>query len=318
MVNSRFVVGVDGGGSKTVALIADERGRIYGRGETGSSNYHNIGAKAAGVAIKRAVRSAQNQAGLSGKSISTSVVALAAIDCANDRKIAERFVQKIKIATKNFVVHDSVAALYASTRGEPGVIVISGTGCVAAGINKHGRYARVGGWGYILGDEGSAYDIGRKGLNYAFRSLDGMVPPTKLVTIFKRFFGVKNLEDTLERIYTEGFTVKEIAHLAPLVSKAARHDRVSRQIVKTAGVELAKLVCAVAQQLRMTDERFTVAIVGGNFRSGRYLLRPFEASIREKCPYVKIIKLKTEPVNGAVLLALSVLHNGDNVIHRLR
>src|SRR5208283_4266980 len=260
MNKNRFVVGVDGGGSKTVALIADERGRIYGRGESGPSNYHNIGANAAGRAIKKAVKEAQTQAGLIDKVLLTSVVALAAIDCTNDKKIAQRFVQKTKIARKNFVVHDSIAALYASTRGEPGVIVISGTGCVAAGINRHGQYARAGGWGYLIDDEGSAYDIGRKGLNYAFKSLDGRVPDTKLVAIFKRFFGVKNLEDALERIYS-GLTVREIAHLAPLVSKAAHTDKVSRQIVNTAGVELAKLVCAVSRQLRMTNERFTVSIV---------------------------------------------------------
>ena len=318
MNKNRFVVGVDGGGSKTVALIADESGRIHGRGESGSSNYHNVGADAAGGAIKKAVKEAQIQAGLGGKFLSTSVVALAAIDCSNDKKIAQRFVQKTSIARKNFVVHDSIAAIYASTRGEPGVIVNSGTGSVAAGINRHGQYARAGGWGYILDDEGSGYDIGRKGLNYAFKSLDGRVPATKLVTIFKRFFGVKNLEDALERIYTDGLTVEEIAHLAPFVSKAAHNDQVSRQIVRAAGVELAKLVCAVSRQLRMTNERFTVTIVGGSFKSGRNLLRPFEASIKKECPHVRINKLKIEPVNGAVLLALSVLHNGEDVIRKLQ
>jgi N-acetylglucosamine kinase len=318
MNKNRFVVGVDGGGSKTVALLADENGRIHGRGESGSSNYHNIGTDAAGRAIKKAVKEAQTQAGRSGKFLSTSVVALAAIDCDHDKKVTQHFVQKTKIARKNFVVHDSVAALYASTRGKPGVIVNSGTGSVAAGINRHGQYARAGGWGYILDDEGSAYDIGRKGLNYAFRSLDGRTPATSLVTIFKRFFGVKNLEDVLERIYTDGLTVEEIAHLAPLVSKAAHSDQVSRQIVNAAGVELAKLVCAVSRQLKMTNERFTVTIVGGSFKSGRNLLRPFEASIRKECPHVRISKLKIEPVNGAVLLALSVLHNGENVIRKLR
>jgi len=318
MNKNRFVVGVDGGGSKTVALIADERGRIYGRGESGSSNYHNIGANAAGRAIKKAVKEAQTQAGLIDTLPSTSVVALAAIDCSHDKKIAHHFVQKTRIARKNYVVHDSIAALYASTRGEPGVIVISGTGCVAAGINRHGQYARAGGWGYLLDDEGSAYDIGRKGLNYAFRSLDGRVPNTKLVPIFKRFFGVKNLEDALGRIYSGGLTVREIAHLAPLVSKAAHNDRVSRQIVNTAGVELAKLVCAVSRQLRMTNERFTVSIVGGNFKSGKNLLQPFEADIRKECPHVRISKLKIEPVNGALLLALLVLHNGESVIRKLQ
>lgn len=311
------ILGIDGGGSKTVALVADENGRVLGRGETGPSNYHNIGVNAAGRAIKKAVEEAQAQAGLKGRIPEVAVVALAAIDCATDKRIARRFVQRLAIARKSFVIHDSIAALYASTRGKPGVIVISGTGCVAAGINKHGQYARAGGWGYIIDDEGSAYDMGRQGIKYAFKSLDGRIPNTELVQIFKRVFHVKNLDDAMERIYVEGLSVEEIAHFAPLVSKAARHDQVSRQIVNKAGLELAKLVRAVATRLRMTDEQFTVSIVGGNFKSGRNLLRPFELSIREECPHVRISKLRAEPVSGALLIALSVLRKGESEISKI-
>src|SRR3972149_8406973 len=189
----RFVVGVDGGGTKTVALVGTVRGRVLGRGESGSSNYHNVGPIAASMAIGRAVIEAQRQAGLEGQKAEIAVVALAAVDSVKDRMAAERFVRTAKIARKSIVVHDSMAALYAATRGRPGIVVVSGTGCVAAGINKAGRYFRASGWGYIVDDEGSGYDIGRETPPKAFKAVDGRGPKTRLVSIFNRKFRVVKL-----------------------------------------------------------------------------------------------------------------------------
>ena len=169
----RYVIGIDGGATKTVALIGTENGKILGRGESGSSNYHNIGTTAASAAIKRAVREALRQARIVGSNPDVAIVALAAINSPRDLAIAHRFVRATKIASRTLVVHDSVAALQAATHGKPGIVVISGTGCVAAGINREGNYIRAGGWGYLIDDEGSAYDIGKKALRSAFRMRDG-------------------------------------------------------------------------------------------------------------------------------------------------
>jgi N-acetylglucosamine kinase-like BadF-type ATPase len=302
-----YVVGVDGGASKTVALIGNGNGRIMGRGESGSSNYHNIGAPAATRSIKIAVTEAKRHAGLTGKKLETAVVALAAINSPKDRAEARRFVRNAEIARVSFVVHDSVAALYAATLGRPGIVVISGTGCVAAGIDRAGRYARVGGWGYLVDDEGSAYDVGRKALNRAFRAIDGRAPPTKLVPILKRRFRVEVLEDAQKQIYSNGLSVGEIARIAPLVSRAAARDQACKQILNDAGVKLAELACAVARRLKMTRDRVTVVVVGGNFKSGPPLLRPFKARIERECPRARIVRLKIQPAQGAFALAVSEL-----------
>lgn len=138
----RFIIGVDGGGTKTVALVATTAGKVLGRGEAGPSNYHNVGPIAASRAIKQSVIRAKKQAGLAGTKADIAVVALAAVDSERDRASSERFVRRSGM-TKNLIVHDSKAALYAATGGRPGIIVIAGTGCVAAGINKAGKYSRV-------------------------------------------------------------------------------------------------------------------------------------------------------------------------------
>jgi N-acetylglucosamine kinase-like BadF-type ATPase len=209
-----------------------------------------------------------------------------------------------------------VAALYAATRRKPGIVVISGTGCVAAGVNEAGEYARAGGWGYLIDDEGSAFDIGRKALTRAFRMLDGRARPTNLISILKRKFQVKMLEDALSLIYANGVSVEEVARLASLVSRAASRDKACKEILNNAGITLAELACAVARRLCMTDDSFKVATVGGSFKSGRHLLKPFTARIKSECPRARVIRLKVEPARGAFLLAASELLNRSD--HRTR
>jgi N-acetylglucosamine kinase-like BadF-type ATPase len=300
----RYVIGIDGGATKTVALIGTENGRILGRGESGPSNYHNIGATAAGAAIKLAVKRARQQAGIRNKA-EVAVVALAAVDSPRDKATVLRLIKSTRIARRRLVVHDSLAALQAATRGRPGIIVISGTGCVAAGLNEAGQYARAGGWGYLVDDEGSAYDIGAKALRSAFRMLDGRSPRTKLTLALMRRFRVKTLEDALVQIYSGRFGVDAIAGLTPLISKLATSDRVCRSILKDAGVSLAGLACAVAKRLTMKDGAFTVSLVGGTFKAGRRLLQPFRARVRKECPRARIEIMKIEPAAGAFSFAVS-------------
>lgn len=299
----RYVVGVDGGATKTVALVGTEDGRNLGRGESGTSNYHNIGEAAAGKAIKEAVNEAQERAGLSHRKLDLAVVALAAVDSSRDKAAAYRFVRTAKIARRIIVVHDSVAALYAATAGRPGIIVIAGTGCVAAGINKAGEYARAGGWGYLVDDEGSAYDIGRRALLSTFKMLDGRAPRTKIAAMVKRRLSVDKIEDALALIYSNSFDVEDVARLAPLVSKAAPHDEICMGILNNAGVALAELVCAVARRLGMNRDRFAIDLIGGAFKAGRPILGPLRATVRKACPYAQVRHLGIEPAKGSLLLA---------------
>lgn len=303
----RYVIGIDGGATKTVALIGTENGKILGRGESGPSNYHNVGATAASAAIKLAVKRARQHAGI-GTEVEVAVIALAAVDSPRDKATVHRLNRSIRIARRSLVIHDSLAALQAATRGRPGIIVISGTGCVAAGLNETGQYARAGGWGYLIDDEGSAYDIGTKALRSAFRMLDGRSPKTRLPSALMRRFRVKTLQDALGQIYSGKFGVDGVAGLAPLISKLAKSDRVCRSILNDAGISLAGLACVVAKRLKMNNDTFTFSLVGGTFKAGRYLLQPFRARIRKECSRAKIEIMKIEPALGAFSLAVSEVH----------
>ena len=306
MATHSYVAGVDGGATKTTALIADENGKVLSRGKSGSSNYHNVGVRAARESIRDSVKRALRNAGIEGKP-KIVVVALAGIDSEKDKRIASDFVRDAKIAHTSIVIHDSVAALYAATNGGPGIVVNSGTGSFAAGINSNGQYARAGGWGYIIGDEGSAYEIGKEALNMAFRSFDQREAHTILVDRLKQWFGAKQLDELVSRVYAGDLTVEKIARLVPLVARAARSDRISRKILAAAGVELAELACAVARQLKMTKEHFMVAAVGGSFRSGQYIMRSFKSRIKERCPHARVVRLNVDPAQGSLAIALAKL-----------
>ena len=320
-----YIVGVDGGASKTIALIATESGKIVGRGRSESSNYQNVGAGSAGEAIRLAVESALNTAHLTRKDLAIAVVALAGIDSSKDITEARRFTRLANIAAQSFVTHDSVSALYAATQGQPGIIVNSGTGSFAAGINASGKYARAGGWGYLIGDEGSAFDIGRMALALSFKMLDGRVKPSRLQNVIRKHFHVSSLEDALTSVYPA--KVDDIARIAPIVARLASTDSTCRRILDSAGLELGELACVIARKLDMTQGTFPIVTTGGGFKSGRYLVRSFSARIKRECPRAAISILRTEPARGALMLASHKLHehkrylankmaNLNGVVHR--
>ncbi len=310
MVTDRYVVGVDGGATKTLAMIGTAAGKVLGRGVGGSSNHHNIGELASSKAIRAAVANAKKQAGLARRKAAMAIVALAAVDSTEDFRVARRFVRRANVAEESLVIHDSVAALYAATQGRPGIVVNSGTGCFAAGVNHAGEYVRIGGWGYLIDDKGSGFDIGMSAITMAFRMMDGRTPPTKLPTLLKRRLGVKMFDEILDNIYANKLSVEDIARLAPLVSKAASNDRICRRILNAAGTSLAELAITAARRLKMTNRPFQLATVGGGFRSGRYLLEPFTSTVKNECPHARFVTLRDEPARAAYLIATKLAQYG--------
>jgi N-acetylglucosamine kinase-like BadF-type ATPase len=307
-LTDRYVIGIDGGATKTIAIFGSADGKILGRGRGGPSNDHNVGASGAIESIKCAVSEAKLQAGVGTAEI--AVVALAAIDSSGDERVATRFARKTSIARRIFVVHDSIAYLQAAFDGRPGIMVESGAGSVAAGINSSGRYVRVGGWGSLVDDEGSGYDIGKKALNATFRAADGRGPQTKLVSAVKRKYRLKRLEDLIYTIYSTRITVDEIASLTYLVSKAAPRDEVSRRILRDAGTTLGELACVVAKRLDVNRRHISVAAVGGVFNAGKYLTEAFKQRIKQECPLAKVVRPQVEPAVGAFSLAIRKANPG--------
>lgn len=260
-------LGIDGGQSSTKALIADELGRIIGNGTGGPCN-HVSGPERREkffAAINSCVDEACQRAGLDASSVHFAAACLGFSGGAADKEV---YVREAIRSAQYKVTHDAEIALSGATEGQPGIIVIAGTGSMAFGRNAAGRSARAGGWGYIFGDEGGAFDIVRQALRAALKYEEGWGPETNLRERLLSETGAPNANDLMHRFYTDEFPRDRIAILAPLVADAAiGGDRAAKMIIRTAAAQLASLARGVHDSLFQKAESVPVCYIGGVFRS---------------------------------------------------
>jgi N-acetylglucosamine kinase-like BadF-type ATPase len=321
-----YVFGIDGGGTKTICLLMDENKQVLGRGEAGPSNYQTLGIQA----TKQSIQLAIEQAVLSAKikvnsnfNIAAICLGLAGVGRAKDIEIVQFLVQNLQLThnlpiaqlwqPKNIVVCSDCTIALVGGIGHPiGIAVIAGTGSIIFGQNCQGKTKRVGGWGYILGDEGSGYDIAIRGLQAALRYYDGRGNDTTLAENFQIHLGLKNLEELVEIIYRRDWGVKEIAALSLIVDRAAAAgDRVADDIINNAVLELTLATKTAISELFNQTEEFEIVTIGGVWGGEANCRGRFEAAISAIAPLAKIILPRHEPAFGAGLLALNTLNNSQ-------
>ena len=270
---TQFFLGVDGGQSSTKALIGDETGRVLGAGEGGPCNH--VGAAEGRAKLTRAVqdcvRKACDAAGLDSDEIEFAAACFGMSGGPDDK---ESLLREILRTDKLFVTHDALIALSGATGGAPGIITIAGTGSMGFGRNAAGQTARAGGWGYIFGDEGGAFDIARQALRAALRFEEGWGQRTVLRDRFLEATGASDANDALHRFYTQEYPRQRVATYARLVDEVAiGGDEVAVSILNNAAQQLAMLAAAVRRQLWNEREPANVAFAGAVFRSTPLLAR---------------------------------------------
>jgi N-acetylglucosamine kinase-like BadF-type ATPase len=299
---SPWLLGLDGGATKTTAAVfnVDTYGVWLGR--AGSSNPFADGFDAAVAAIRAAVRAALGAAGIDAGDIAAGVMAIASADTAVDQARLHDGLVATQPVHPLIVVNDVVAAWCAGTLGGPGVAVIAGTGSNSFGVNARGQTWRCGGWGHLLDDTGSAYWIGLEVMRAAVRYRDGRGPYTQLVHRLLAEHSLASVEDLQPFVY-EHFNKARIASFARLAAAAATDgDGAARRILHEAGTDLARMVCTVIEVLDF-PETFPVVLVGGTFGSGSPFLTPFAAAVHEVRPGASLIHPRVAPVGGSVWLA---------------
>ena len=263
----RLFLGVDGGQSGTTALIGDESGRVLGGGSGGPCNHAGAaeGRRKLVRAVSDSVTAACAEAGLDPPAVRFAAACCGMSGGPEDK---QAILHEILPADVVVVTDDAVIARAGATAGEPGIVTIAGTGSIAFGRNAAGRTARVGGWGYIFGDEGGAFDVARQALRAALRAEEGWGPPTALARALLDATGSADANGVLHRFYTPDWPRSRAAALAPLVDEAAMAgDAVARDILHNAAQQLAVLTAAIRQQLWQSGEHVRVAWTGGVFRS---------------------------------------------------
>jgi N-acetylglucosamine kinase-like BadF-type ATPase len=302
--SSGAVVGVDGGGSKTHAVIVDADGRIVGEGTSGASNPLRVGIARAAAAVREAIDKACEAARVHREDILAAEVGLAGARRTELRERVREALSNLGIAGVE-VVGDADIALFGATDGGPGVVVIAGTGSVCCGVNARGKRNCAGGWGPVAGDEGGGAWLARRALRAIAHASDGRGPKTSLMAGACAYFHVTTPEDLSTAIYAPTMTNERLAGFGKQVIEAAKaKDPVAREIVAEAGSELGVAVAAVIRNLKLETERFQVAYVGGVFDAGGDLvLGPMCERILEIAPLAFVAPPRMSPPLAAARMA---------------
>jgi N-acetylglucosamine kinase-like BadF-type ATPase len=304
---TRYVLGIDGGATKTLAVILAEDGRVRGSGLSGSSSYDNIGIDAARDSLHAAVQAARQSAGLSSVPFAAAFLGLAGVTSRQDRTIVEGMAADLRLADIIGVDHDCRVALAGGLSARAGIVLIAGTGSSCFGMNAQGERWQAGGWGHWISDEGSSYWLGLNALRLAMGAYDGRWSTTLLDPIQARL-GLQDMSEILHRLHVEGLSKTEIAALAPLVIETSQAgDALAQELIQQGAEALALCVQAVARRLGWADAPCELALVGGLFQSGEAVLGPLRTTLEQHLPLCRPVMAELPPVVGAGLLALQSL-----------
>jgi N-acetylglucosamine kinase-like BadF-type ATPase len=303
----QLYLGVDGGGTKTSIALMTARGEVVCEGAAGPSNPLRVGVETAVANIVKAVTDACDACGLFRGDIDSATLGLAGVRRADLRqRVRESFVKRLAVPRTN-VITDAEIALYATTQGEPGLVVIAGTGSVCLGRNAAGRTAMAGGWGPLAGDEGGGVGIAQRALHAVAKASDGRGATTLLSERAAQYFRASGPENLIVAIYSPQVDNTRIAGFARLVVEAAlENDAVAVEIIEDAGRELGVAACAVIEKLKLRNARVPVGCVGSVFLAGELLTRPMLCVLRECAPKAFLADPKMPPSHAAAHLALEL------------
>lgn len=298
-------LGIDGGGSKTTAVVVDEALEVLGRGEAGASNYHSVGEDTAVANILAATTQATAAARVPAQ-FESAAFCLAGIRRDPDFQRMRPRLEALNLAALVVLDHDAAAAHCAALSGEPGVVVIAGTGSFAYGLNREGERFTSGGWGPSLGDEGSAYWMVMEAVRSALAQYDrGMAQP-RLTDVLLDRFGTCDVMSLVDLVYHAGQSRDQIASVATEVARLAEEgDRHAGRILHDAGKHLARLALQVAQKVYPRVDMPVISYQGSVFQAGPILLNAFRMWVRFMRPFARIFPPMHDPVLGAARLALN-------------
>ncbi|MCX6047198.1 MAG: ATPase [Chloroflexi bacterium] len=310
-MNTKIVLGVDGGGTKTVCVALDLAGKVIGEGRSGSSNRNSVHNAMAHANLNEAIHSALTQAGRQPQDVARICLGMAGVDRETDRILVTSWLAASLPGVPAIVDNDAMIALASGTGGELyGVVAISGTGMIVYGVDKAGQRRRAGGWGALLGDRGSGYAIGIAALTAIANATDGLGPPTILQAALLEHLALARPQDLIGWLYSDVAWAR-FAALSPLVVQAAEQgDAVAQAIIGQAADDLAATVMAVVRGLGLEQGQFPLVLAGGNLQPG--LLRDgLSQRLQPIAPANQLINPTVEPAIGAALLALKQIGKSD-------
>lgn len=302
--DQNYIIGVDGGGTKTVAVLADLNGKILKIGKSNTSNPRNVGIE---IAIENIIKAIKDILPKNRNSQILSIfIGLSAVE--EEFRLKVKKIQKELLKEKKIsqllkgeikIVSDQLIAFKSGTEEKDGIVLIAGTGCVAHGWREEKEF-KVSGWGW-LADEGSGFWIGQRIFQAILKTLDKRRPKTLLVDFAFRKLGLKKQDSNLlnQKIYTPDF-IKRVSSLSSICDTVAqKKDKIAKKILVEAGNELVSAVKTVIKELGFFEEKFPLVLVGGLFKS-KVILDVLKKEIKKIAPKARFIIPQKEPVIGAI------------------
>jgi N-acetylglucosamine kinase-like BadF-type ATPase len=303
----RYLLGIDGGATKTLAAVLDFEQRAIHLAHAGPSNEDAVGSRAAVAALLDVAEEAIGRAGIAAEQLAGAVLAVAGTD-------TDAIVRHVRAVHDEWiVVNDVVGAWAAATGAQPGIGAISGTGSNVFGVGPDGRAWRVGGWGHLLGDEGSGYWLGVESIRAALHDRDGSGPQTALSEAVVEFFGTSSVEAVASLVYSKPLSKSEIAAFTVETCRLAEQgDAVARELYRRGAEQLAGQVAVVARETGLAQaDSFPLGLIGSVFKAGELFAEPLAAAVRESAPGAQVAIVEMAPVGGSLQLALRACGCGE-------
>ncbi|RPI06147.1 MAG: hypothetical protein EHM64_03985 [Ignavibacteriae bacterium] len=308
-----YVIGIEGGGTKTTAVLCALDGNILSEAQGGPSNFHIVGVDKTASTLLDLIQTCCHSVGCSDSQIGAVVAGLAGAGrMQNQQRIQEKLQEDARAQNfhleKVMVESDARIALEGAFSGKPGIIVISGTGSIVFGKDEREKVYRAGGWGRRMGDEGSGYAIGREAFRMVAKMLDGYGDRTKLLKLFDEKYDLGSSEAMIDAVYEKKF---DFSSVVPAVMEAAsKGDPVAKKILVHASSDLMEVIQAVQVKMnkgRRSGPKRPLAFVGSLLIHDNFYSRKIRAAIKRDVPLVSLRKAESSPVVGAALMAIRLL-----------
>lgn len=298
-----YIVGIDGGGTKTSCIFADESGNSLFETTGGPSNFLILGTENSTSNILSVIQSGLHKLNASIEDISIILCGVAGAGRKyHSDSLRDALIKKLPEKIKIFVDSDARIALEGALAGEPGAILIAGTGSVIFGKDSSGKIFRAGGYGRAIGDEGSGYSIGTKTLNLVSKMIDGREAKGEILRDFNEIFHIDNEDDLINLVHNPGFDIPSIAMFT--IKSAGKGISEAERILDEESDELIKHIIAIKNKLNLMPLK--LVLIGSLIESTNYYSQLLIKKIKE-LDNVVLTKKQFSPEMGAVLMAKNIL-----------
>ena len=300
-----YFLGVDGGGTKTHALISNETGQVLGFGAAGIANWEMVGLGGLTATLQTSVGQALNMAGIGITDIAGAGMGLAGYDWPSQREIILGAIQPLGLDCPLEIVNDATLGIFAGATQGWGVSIVSGTGCNCRGWGKdrHSQGRMVGGSPEWSGEYAGGYDILMRAMRAVTYEWGRRGPATALSQVFLQATGAKNLDELVEGLYIHKYPI-EASMVLLVFQTAAQGDPEAINVLRWAGGQLGDMACGVIRQLRLENEPVQVVLIGSVFNGQSLMTDSLRETIHSVAPGALLVRLEAPPVVGGVLLGM--------------